>query len=136
AIVNKFQNKALEDYTSLMTSAFSEMYRILKPNRWITIVFHNSKASVWNAIQESVVRSGFIIAQVTTLDKKQGSFKQVTSAGAVKNDLIINAYKPKEDFSNRFIKNAGKEMEIDFVKEQLNHLPVKPNIERTETMLY
>ena len=38
----------------LMTDSFKEMYRILKPNRWITIEFHNSKASVWNGIQESI----------------------------------------------------------------------------------
>lgn len=136
AIVNQTQNKGLNEYTSLMTESFKEMYRILKPKRWITIVFHNSKASVWNSIQESITRAGFIIAQVTTLDKQQGSFKQVTSAGAVKNDLIINAYKPEEGFSKRFIKNAGENMELDFVGEQLKHLPVMPNISRTEQMLY
>lgn len=136
AIVNKTQNKELEEYTNLMTKAFKEMYRILKPNRWMTVVFHNSKASVWNAIQESIARAGFIIAQVTTMDKKQGSFKQVTSAGAVKNDLIINAYKPKKEFEEEFLKNAGEGMEVDFVAQQLDHLPVGPNIERTEKMLY
>lgn len=136
AIVNKSQKKGLEEYTNLMTLSFKEMYRILKPKRWITIVFHNSKAVVWNSIQESITRAGFIITQVTTLDKKQGSFKQVTAPGAVKNDLIINAYKPEEDFSNRFIKNAGEGMEIDFVIEQLEHLPIRPNIGRTEQMLY
>lgn len=136
AIVNKPQNKNLDDYTNLMSKSFEEMYRILKPKRWITIVFHNSKASVWNAIQESITRAGFMVAQVSTLDKKQGSFKQVTSAGSVKNDLIINAYKPKEEFSKRFINNAGEGMEIEFVKEQLVHLPIEPNIGRTEQMLY
>ncbi len=136
AIVNTSQKKELLDYTNLMTKGFMEMYRVLKPNRWITIVFHNSKASVWNAIQESITRAGFIIAQVSTLDKKQGSFKQVTSAGAVKNDLVISAYKPKKDFEEKFLKNTGEGMEVDFVKQQLEHLPVGPNIERTENMLY
>ena len=136
AIVNSSQNKNLDDYTSLMTQGFKEMYRILKPNRWMTVVFHNSKAKVWNAIQESITRAGFIIAQVSTLDKKQGSFKQVTSAGAVKNDLVINAYKPKKEFEDKFLKNAGEGLEADFVKEQLKHLPVGANIERTEQMLY
>lgn len=136
AIINNTQNKGLPEYTDLMKLGFKEMYRILKPNRWITVEFHNSKASVWNAIQESITRAGFIIAQVAVLDKKQGSFQQVTSAGAVKNDLVINAYKPKTDFSERFLKNAGEGMEIDFVIQQLEHLPIRPNIERTEKMLY
>lgn len=136
AIVNNSQNKQLDDYKQIMTNGFKEMFRVLKPNRWITIVFHNSKASVWNAIQESINRSGFIIAQVTTLDKKYDSFKQINSPGAVKNDLIINAYKPKEEFLKIFIENAGENMEIEFVRQQLEHLPVRPNIGRTEQMLY
>jgi hypothetical protein len=112
------------------------MYRILKPNRWMTVEFHNSKASVWNAIQSAITKAGFIIAQVAVIDKQQGSFKQVTTAGAVKNDLVINAYKPKEEFAERFLRNAGEGMEVDFIAQQLKHLPVRPNIERTEQMLF
>ncbi|KKM78828.1 hypothetical protein LCGC14_1356060 [marine sediment metagenome] len=136
AIINKVHKKDLIIYKDLMFKSFKEMYKILKSNRWITIEFHNSEASVWNAIQESISRAGFVIAQVTTLDKKQGSFKQVTSIGAVKMDLIINAYKPKKDFSDRFLKNAGHNMELDFIKEHIRHIPVLPNTERTENMLY
>lgn len=136
AIINDTQGKDLHGYKELMTNCFKEMYRILKPNRWITVVFHNSKASVWNAIQDALAKAGFIIAQVTVLDKKQGSFKQLTSAGAVKNDLVINAYKPKKRFEEYFLKRAGEGLERDFVEEHLNHLPVEPNIERTEQMLF
>lgn len=136
AIINNIQLKGLNEYKDLMTSCFKEMYRILKPNRWITVVFHNSKASVWNAIQDAMTRAGFVVAQVTVLDKKQGSFKQVTSAGAVKNDLVINAYKPKKDFEEHFLRLAGEGLEMEFVKEHLDHLPKEINIERTERMLY
>jgi len=136
AIVNNTQLKGLSEYKELMTSCFKEMYRILKPNRWITVEFHNSQASVWNAIQDALTKAGFIIAQVTVLDKKQGSFKQVTSAGAVKNDLVINAYKPKQRFEELFLKQAGAGLERDFIEQHLNHLPVEPNTERSEQMLF
>ncbi|MEJ6949404.1 DNA methyltransferase [Natronospora cellulosivora (SeqCode)] len=136
AIVNNVQNKGQDEYTSLMSLAFKEMYRIIKPNRWITIEFHNSKASIWNGIQEALSRAGFIIAQVAVLDKKKGTIKQLSTSGAVKNDLIINAYKPKKEFEEKFLKNAGEGMEVDFVQQQLGHLPIGANIERTEKMLY
>lgn len=136
ALINSVQKKGLFEYRDLMTSCFKEMFKLLKPNRWITVEFHNSKASVWNAIQDALTKSGFIIAQVSVLDKKQGSFKQVTSAGAVKNDLIINAYKPRQSFEERFLKRAGVDLERDFVTEHLSHLPKEPNIERTEQMLF
>jgi DNA modification methylase len=136
AIMNNTQNKGLNEYKTLMTICFKEMNRILKPNRWITVVFHNSKASIWNAIQDSLIKAGFIIAQVTVMDKKQGSFVQVTSAGAVKNDLVINAYKPKKQFEENFLKRAGKGLERDFLEEHLEHLPIEINLERSEQMLY
>ena len=136
AIINKTQGKALAEYRELMTRCFAEMHRILKPGRWITVVFHNSKASVWNAIQEALAKAGFLVAQVTVMDKQQGSFKQVTSPGAVKNDLIINAYKPRAEFSRRFLSQAGQGLEADFVRQHLQQLPVAPNIERSQEMLY
>jgi len=136
AIMNKTQKKLLGNYRDLMTSAFQEMYRIIKPNRWITVEFHNSRASVWNAIQESLIRAGFMVAQVTILDKGQGSFNQVTAPGAVKNDLIINAYKPRAGFTQQLISQAGSGMETDFVREHLRQLPVTANPERNKEMLY
>lgn len=136
AIINEVQGKGLSEYKELMTACFREMYRILKPNRWMTVVFHNSKAAVWNAIQEAITRAGFVIAQVTVMDRKQGTFKQVTSAGAVKNDLIINAYKPKKQLEENFLRRAGAGLERDFVVDLLEHLPVTPNVGRTEKMLY
>ena len=125
AIINKVQNKSLLEYQQLMTECFEEYYRVLKPNRWMTVEFHNSQNSVWNAIQESLIRAGFIIADVRVLDKKQGSFKQVTTTSAVKQDLVISAYKPKESFKKEFLKKAGTEETVwDFVREHLDKLPV------------
>lgn len=136
AIINRIQGKALQDYSRLMLYAFREMYRIIKPGRWITVEFHNSKASVWNAIQEALARAGFLVAQVTVLDKQQGTFKQMTSAGAVKNDLVINAYKPRAGFTERLLSQAGQGLEPDFVRQHLAQLPIAANIERTQEMLY
>ena len=136
AIISETQSKDLTAYRQLMTDSFKEMYRVLRPGRWITVVFHNSKASVWNAIQEALARAGFLVAQVTVMDKQQGTFKQVTSAGAVKNDLIINAYKPRAGFTQRFLSQAGQKLEADFVRQHLAQLPVAANVERSKEMLY
>jgi DNA modification methylase len=125
AIINKVQKKSLLEYQGIMTDCFKEFYRILKPGRWMTVEFHNSKNSVWNAIQESLQVAGFIIADIRTLDKKQGSFKQVTTSSAVKQDLIISSYKPKEKLTKTFkIETGTSETVWAFVSEQLEHLKV------------
>lgn len=125
AIINSTQKKSLVEYQDLIERCFSEFYRVLKPNRWITIEFHNSQNSVWNAIQEALMRVGFIIADVRVLNKQQGSFKQVTTHGAVKQDLVISAYRPKESFVREFQARAGDpEMAWEFVRQHLRNVPI------------
>lgn len=126
AIENSSQGKRLAEYQHLMVLCFQEYYRALKPGRWMTVVFHNSKNSVWNAIQEAIQRVGFVIADVRTLDKKKGTTKQLSYiSGAVKQDLVISAYKPNGGFEERFQLVAGTEEGLwDFVRTHLRQLPV------------
>lgn len=135
-IINTSQSKYLKEYNDLMYASFREYYRVLKPKRWITVVFHNSKSSVWNGIQDAITKAGFLISQVSTLDKQQDSFKQVTAPGAVANDLVISAFKPSNKFDTNFAKSAGENLEMLFIEEFLTNLPISPKIERTEKMLY
>jgi len=125
AVENSIHGKGLPEYQKLMTECFREYYRVLKPGRWMTVEFHNSKHAVWNAIQEALQAAGFVIADVRTLDKKQGSFKQVTSASAVKQDLIISCYKSNGGLERRFTLKAGTEEGVwDFIRTHLKQLPV------------
>jgi hypothetical protein len=119
------KNKTLSVYSDLMRRAFAEYYRVLKPGRWMTVVFHNSKNLVWTAIQEAIGSAGFVVADVRTLDREQGSFNQVTAAGAVKQDLVISAYKPNGGLEERFRLEASTEEGVwDFVRTHLKQLPV------------
>lgn len=125
AIIDKFKNKALPDYQHLMQRCFAEYHRVLKPGRWMTVVFSNSKAAVWNAIQVALQQAGFVVAEVTALDKVQGSYRQVTSTTAVKQDLVISAYKPNGGLEDRFEKSgATVESAWDFVQTHLRNLSV------------
>lgn len=124
-IVSTSQGKGIDDYRELMEQSFSEYYRILKPGRWLTVEFSNTKASVWNAIQSALERSGFVVANVASLDKKQHSFKAVMTPTAVKQDLVISAYKPNGGLENRFRLESGTEEGVwDFVRTHLKQLPV------------
>lgn len=124
AIINKTQKKDLVSYLQLMERSFREFYRILKPGHWMTVEFHNSKNAVWNSIQEAVLRAGFVIADVSILEKTHKTFKQVTSANSVKKDLAITAYKPNDNLEERFRLEAGTtEGAWNFVRYHLSQLP-------------
>jgi len=125
AIENKTQGKGLNEYRQLMLYCFKEAYRVLKPVRWMTVEFSNTKASVWNSIQTAITEAGFIVANVSALDKKQGSFNAVTNTTSVKQDLVISAYKPNGGFEDRFQKEATTEEGVwDFVRTHLKYLPI------------
>lgn len=124
AIENRAHGKSLDDYRALMSICFKEAFRKLKPGRWMTVEFSNTQASVWNTIQTSLQEAGFVVANVSALDKKQGSFKAVTTTTAVKQDLVISAYKPNGGLEDRFAKTGGSEDSVwDFVRTHLNYLP-------------
>ena len=123
AIVSSFQGKGVEEYRDLMERAFREYYRVLKPGHWITVEFSNSKAAVWNAIQSAMESSGFIVANVTGLDKKQLSYKAVMTPTAVKQDLVISAYKPNGGFEGRFANATDEDGIWDFIRTHLGYLP-------------
>jgi 16S rRNA G966 N2-methylase RsmD len=125
AIIDQAKEKELRDYQALMRASFVQFYRRLKPGRWMTVEFHNSHNVVWNAIQEALLSAGFVVADVRTLDKQGGSYRQVTAASAAKQDLVISAYKPRAAFEARFVEKAGTAAGAwDFVRQHLAQLPV------------
>ena len=125
AVVSRSQEKDVAHYQTLMRQCFQEYRRVLKPGRWMTVVFHNSRNAIWNAIQEGLLAAGFVVADVRVLDKKQGTFNQVKASQAVKQDLVISAYKPNGGLEERFKLAAGTEDGAwDFVRTHLRQLPV------------
>lgn len=125
AIVDRVKRKELLDYEKLMAGCFEKYYQALKPGRWMTVEFHNSKNSVWNAIQQAINNAGFVIADVRILDKQQRSFQQVVSSSAVKQDLVISAYKPNGNLEENFRLVAGTiEGAWNFVHYHLTQLPL------------
>ena len=89
AIISRSQGKGVDSYQRLLTRAFAEMNRILRPGGKATLVFHSASAKVWNALQAAYTDAGFGVEHTGVLDKKQGSFKQVTTNGAVRGDPVL-----------------------------------------------
>lgn len=125
AIENKSQGKSLDDYRRLMTAGFTEAFRVLKPGRWVTVEFSNTKAAVWNSIQTALMESGFVVANVSILEKSHKGYRAVTTPTAVKQDLVISAYKPNGGLEERFINEASSEEGVwDFARTHLKYLPI------------
>lgn len=80
AVVNRSRRpeqggKTLHEYSSLIAKSFREMYRVLRADRWATIVFQSSDGAVWRAIEDAAQRAGFDVESAQILDKVQQSMK-------------------------------------------------------------
>jgi len=88
----------LPDYSRLMTESFLEMYRLLKPGHWASVVFHNSDDRIWQAILDAIEAAGFELAEVNSFDKEQLSFKGIRGAKGLEKvtnkDIVLNLHKP------------------------------------------
>lgn len=109
----------------------------------MTVEFSNTSAAVWNSIQNSLQSAGFVVVNVSALDKQQGSFKAVTTTTAVKQDLVISCYKPSERLQS--INDETAEVLIwTFIEELIEKLAMpmmqngklRPVPERDPRILY
>ncbi len=87
-----------ERYEELLRSAFSEAFRVLKPGRYMSVVFGNSSGRIWGLVQRALRDAGFKASpvHVAILDKGQRSVKGLNSGseGVVTVDLIVTVQKP------------------------------------------
>lgn len=67
--------KSVDDYEDLLSAAFSEIRRVVKPTGRASIVFHNSDDKVWTALLRAAERAGLQQTEVSILDKVQRSMK-------------------------------------------------------------
>ena len=135
-VISKAQKKDLVSYESLLSAAFNESFRVLKPGGYMTVIFHNAKKEIWNALHRAIVNAGFEIVKSSILDKTQTSFKQTTTKGAVKKDPIILAFKPFMGKGKRKI--AKSKSPESFLMERLAELDEShlTNQERSFDYLY
>lgn len=125
----KRKNGSAERYENLLQSAFTEAFRVLKPGRYMSVVFGNSSGSIWGLVQRAMREAGFNASpvHVAILDKGQRSVKGLNSGleGVVTVDLILTVQKPFEAESaddahalsngdaSRLIQTAIKELAIE-----------------------
>jgi hypothetical protein len=87
--ISQSQGKDTSRYQAMMTDVFREMHRVLKDGGHAAVVFHSSKASVWNAMCSAYSEAAFVVEAAASLEKSQSSFKQVVSSSSVHGDPLI-----------------------------------------------
>ena len=92
------KNGAAERYEDILRGAFTEAFRVLKPSRYMSVVFGNSNGSIWGLVQRALRAAGFTgtPVHVAILDKGQRSVKGLNSGTetVATVDLVLTVQKP------------------------------------------
>jgi 16S rRNA G966 N2-methylase RsmD len=67
--------KTLTEYEKLLTEAFTQVGRVVKPDGRVSVVFHNADDKVWSALLSATDRAGLVQTDVSVLNKMQRSMK-------------------------------------------------------------
>jgi 16S rRNA G966 N2-methylase RsmD/DNA-directed RNA polymerase subunit RPC12/RpoP len=142
AVVNKSVapadgGKSVADYEHLMTGAFQEVGRVLKPDTWASVMFHNSSDEVWSALQRSVEDAGFEVEAAVAFDKSQLSFKGIKglSGERVPNfDVVLHMRRRSRHVSPVLLSDA--ETHAMVIARLRAHLESAPRSRRTTAYLH
>jgi adenine-specific DNA methylase len=129
--INGQQKKDLEYYHKMLRSAFREMYRALKPNRYLTVTFHSTEIAVWNSIIKAVVLGGFDLEKIVYQPPARPSAKGLLQPyGSAVGDYYIRFRKPqrKKTQLERDIDKETYEREVVMAAKQIIEERGEPTI--------
>ena len=85
------------NWSEKMEPIFDECFRLLKPNRWISICYHDTSEGTWAKLMDLMAQVGLLVGDYNgslSIDTGSRSFQQTNADKVVKRDLVINFRKP------------------------------------------
>jgi hypothetical protein len=99
----------------MMLEAMKEAFRVLKPNRWLTMVYSYTDASMYRVIQNIAHQAGFMDeGEVLHINSQMKTNAQLDSDVTQQRYLVINFKKPKN--GERKIIDEVEDIEYSVIK--------------------
>lgn len=97
-IINNNQKKPFNQYDQMLLKSFRQIFKTLKPKKYLTVTFHNEKIQIRNSLIRSVVYSGFNLEKILYQSSSQPSAKsQLHPYGTPVGDYYIRFLKPEHE---------------------------------------
>lgn len=110
---NEYQHKGREDYERMMTEVLREAFRVLKPGRWLTMVYSYADPSMYRTVQTMAHSAGLVdegeVLHVNSVSKTKA---QLDSDKTQQRFLVINFLKPKKDQERRLPRTEDIEYKV------------------------
>lgn len=91
----KDRNKDIENYNLLLGRTLKEIQRVLKPNRYFTLIFNSADKNTWDDLFHIIKANNLKIYKITTMGYSANSVIQDNRKGALKSDYVLTFKKSK-----------------------------------------
>jgi len=129
-VINSRQEKGLAYYQSELKQAFQKCYKLLKPERYLIVTFHNSSFEIRNALISAILAAGFELQHILFQIPPRRSLKAyLHPKGTPIGDYYIRFYKGKSGQVTRQIPEeriipAVREILINILKDRGEPTPL------------
>jgi DNA modification methylase len=87
--------KSRQDYLDLLAQSMEESYKVLKPGRWLSLVFQHKDADIWESIVDNLADVGFQYRNTVVQRTFNTSIlKKKNPVGVLAEQLVLNFTKP------------------------------------------
>lgn len=93
----KNRNKDIENYLELLEKTMFEMVRVLKPNRYLTLIFNTHSERTWQEIFNFTKDIGLQIHDISTMTYSRNSVVQEHKEGGLRFDFVLTFKKLKSN---------------------------------------
>ena len=108
-IHNERQNKDFERYHVMLSSTFKEIHRVLKPQSYFTVTFHNPTFKVRNATIRAAVFAGFEFQKIHHQELARPSAKSLLQPfGSANGDFYLRFQRASADATGKGVKNLDE----------------------------
>lgn len=119
-ICDNYRGKDIQDYKDRLVNVMRECYRVLKPNKYLTMTFNNRDFRIWKVILDVVRKSSFRLIDITHHHSAVSSGMQgLNKKSAIKGDFFytfkkINRISLQEQFE--FVLHKYEDIENYMIK--------------------
>lgn len=136
-VINKTRKQDSSRYNHLIKLSLNEMYRVLKDDRYLSLVFNNTDPHIWDDLKNSILDVGFEISGVAMLDKGKGGWNQVVNKdGTARYDIILQLRKRQQKLFNKVLPKANSDEFKAFILNWLSGIQEDEEIKRTTPFIH
>ncbi len=119
----KSRNKNPENYNQLLDKSFSEIQRVLKPNKFFSMAFNCLDDDIWKDTLNLFRKHGFVLEDITPLEYSATSVVQDNRKNALKTDFVLT-FKNLGCFDQEEIYYEVDENDLNLmIRELVEHNP-------------